>query len=154
MKRMILGVGNRLSHDDGAGPAVASQMADAGHDWLSIDCGTSLENAVGLVGREQPDLLILVDAARMGLPPGSVRRLPLTSPDQMLASTHGLPLPFVLGRLEQPAGESVLIGIEPEDLSFGEGLSDVVSAAVSHVVALLRADRWQEILSAGGATSG
>ena len=150
MKRMILGVGNRLSHDDGAGPTVASTIASLEHPgWIAIDCGTSLENAVGLVGKERPDLLILVDAAHMGLPAGSIRRLPVSSPDRMLASTHGLPLPFVLERLERPAGESVLVGIEPEDLSFGEGLSPAVEAAVARVVDLLQEDRWREIPPAG-----
>ena len=143
---MVLGVGNRLSHDDGVGPTVAATLR--GTDWIAIDCGTSLENAVGLVARERPDLLILVDAAKMGLPPGSVRRLPLISTDQMLASTHGLPLPFVLGQIEEPAGESILIGIEPEDMSFGEGLSERVSAAAARVVDLLRAGRWGEIPAA------
>ena len=139
MKRMLLGVGNRLSRDDGAGPLLAERLA--GSDWSAIDCGTSLENVGGIVARERPDLLVIADAARMGLKPGEVRRLPRRSVDRMLATTHGLPLSFFLDRLESAASEIVLLGIEPADLSFGEGLSTEVREAV---------DRLAEALAAGG----
>jgi len=136
MKRMLLGVGNRLSHDDGVGPIVAQALADS--DWISIDCGTALENAVGIVSRERPDLLVIVDAAHMGMEPGAYRRLPIQSNDHMLASTHGLPLSFVLTNIESAADETILIGMEPADLSFGEGLSPVVEAEVRILIEVLR----------------
>ncbi len=136
MKRMLLGVGNRLSHDDGVGPVVAQALADS--DWISIDCGTALENAAGMVSRERPDLLVIVDAAHMGMEPGAYRRLPIQSNDHMLASTHGLPLSFVLTNIESAAEETILIGMEPADLSFGEGLSPVVEAEALTLIEVLR----------------
>jgi hydrogenase 3 maturation protease len=136
MKRMLIGVGNRLSRDDGVGPVVAQALADS--DWIAIDCGTSLENATGIVSREQPDLLVIVDAATMGKKPGEFFLLPIAAKDRMLASTHGLPLSFVLGNIESSAKETVLIGIQPEDMSFGEGLSEPVEASAQVLIAHLR----------------
>ena len=138
MNRILLGVGNRLSRDDGAGPVLVERLA--GSDWLAIDCGTSLENVGGVVSREKPDLLVIADAARMGLPPGEVRRLPRPSVDRMLVSTHGLPLTFFLDRLGSAAGRIVLIGIEPADLSFGEGLSAEVSVGVERLFQALTSE--------------
>jgi len=135
MKRVLLGVGNRLSRDDGAGPALAERLA--GSEWIAVDCGTSLENAAGIVSRERPDLLVIADAARMGLPPGTARRLPASAADRMLASTHGLPISFFLERLGSAARRTEVLGIEPADLSFGEGLSPVVASAVASLAALL-----------------
>lgn len=135
MKRMLLGVGNRLSHDDGVGPVVAQELDCS--DWITIDCGTALENVVGIVSREQPDQLVIVDAAIMDLEPGAVSRLPTQANDRMLASTHGLPLSFVLASMESAASETILIGIEPTDLSFGEGLSSVVETAAQALIELL-----------------
>jgi hydrogenase 3 maturation protease len=110
-----------------------------------VDCGPALENASGLVVRESPDLLVVVDAARMGLAPGSIRRVPLPARDRMLASTHGLPISFVWERIASAVGRTVLIGIEPGDLSFGEGLSPAVAAAADALVARLRAGGVDEI---------
>ena len=73
----------------------------------------------------------------MGLPSGEVRRLPRPAVDRMLVSTHGLPISFFLDRLESAARETVIIGIEPADLSFGEGLSTEVNAAVEWLVGVL-----------------
>jgi len=143
MKRMLLGVGNRLSRDDGVGPTVAQALADS--DWISIDCGTALENTTGIVSRNRPDLLVIVDAAHMGMEPGTFRRLPIQANDRMLASTHGLPLSFVLANIESSAAETILIGIEPADLSFGEGLSPVVEAAACALIELLRKNRLDEV---------
>lgn len=136
MKRMLLGVGNRLSHDDGVGPVVAQALA--GSEWIAIDCGTALENASGIVSRERPDLLVIVDAAFMGMEPGTFCRLPMGANDRMLASTHGLPLSFVLANIESAANKTVLIGIEPTDLSFGEGLSPVIDASARALIEHLR----------------
>jgi len=137
MKRVLLGVGNHLSRDDGVGPAVARAM-DGVDGWMTIDCGIALENASGIVAREEPDLLVIVDAAQMGLPPGSIRRLPIESTDRMLASTHGLPLSFVIERIGAAVQETVLIGIEPGDLTFGEGISEPVSKAADALAEILR----------------
>jgi hydrogenase 3 maturation protease len=136
MKRMLLGVGNRLSHDDGVGPVIAAALHDS--DWQAVDCGTSIENVAGMVVRERPDLLVVVDAARMSLPPGTFRRLPLGSHEHMLASTHGLPLSFVMQRMQSAAGRTVLIGVEPSDLTWGEGLSTQVAAAAAALTEVLR----------------
>ena len=70
----------------------------------------------------------------------------------MLASTHGLPISFVWERIASAVGRAVLIGIEPGDLSFGEGLSPAVAAAADALVSRLRAgdiDGIPECPSAG-----
>lgn len=153
MKRMLLGVGNRLSRDDGAGPAVARELE--GSNWTAIDCGTSIENVSGTVQRERPDVLVVVDAAMMGAAPGTIGRLPIGSHDRMLASTHGLPLSFVLDRMASAAGRTVLIGIQPADLSLGEGFSPPVADAVRSLSAMLRnpsVDLMAIPLQTGGTT--
>ncbi len=144
MKRMLLGVGNRLSHDDGVGPVVATSI-DGSSGWIAIDCGTSFENVAGLVLRERPDVLVIVDAAQMGTDPGTVLRLPMGTHDRMLASTHGLPLSFVLGNLKSAARDTAIIGVEPADLSLGEGLSMEVSRAAHALIRHLETEDLDSI---------
>ena len=148
MKRFLLGVGNRLSRDDGVGPFVAQAM-DGATGWTAIDCGTSLENISGIITREKPDLLVLVDAAQMDVSPGEVRLLPSTGTDRMLVSTHGLPLPFVLDRLRQHVGRIELIGIQISDVSLGEGLSPDVLVGAKRLVSALCDGTWTEIQRIG-----
>ena len=145
-KKMLIGVGNPLGRDDGVGVYVARAMAgDSG--WWAIPAGLALENALGLVERERPELLVIVDAADMGLPPGSFRRLPLERAEEMLGSSHALPLGFLAGIIQRAAREVVLIGVQPADLSLGDGLSPEVKKGAEELVALLRVGKLEEIPS-------
>ncbi len=143
MIKVLVGVGNTLSGDDGVGPAVAAGMDDT--DWEVIVAGAAPENVTGQIRALHPDLLVIVDAARIGLSPGTMRRLPLDMTDRMLASTHGLPLSFLIAQLADTAGQVVIIGVEPHDLSLGIGLSAPVAAAVDSLIALLRQGKLDEI---------
>lgn len=117
-----------------------------GRGWEVISAGPSVENVLGIVRRLAPDLLVVVDAAEMGLPPGTVRRLPLDGSERMLGSTHALPLPFLLSTVRDRVGEIVLVGIQPADRSLGEGLTPAVKAGAEELGARLRDGRLGEIL--------
>jgi hydrogenase 3 maturation protease len=143
MRKTLLGIGNPLRRDDGVGLWVAEQMQGSG--WEVIPAGPSVENSLGLLRRLAPALLVVVDAAEMGLPPGSVRRLPIVEAERMLGSTHGLPLPFLLSMVRDQVGKIVLIGIQPADRSLGEGLTPEVHAGAENLVALIIAGRPEDI---------
>jgi hydrogenase 3 maturation protease len=140
MRKVLLGLGNPLGRDDGVGLYVASKLH--GTDWLAIPA-QSLENVWGKVEKEKPEKLVIVDAAEMGLPPGTIRRLPLGKGAEMLGSTHGLPLSLLLSLVGVP--EVVLIGIQPKEYGLGEGLSPEVHAAADSLIRLLRENREHEI---------
>lgn len=139
-KKILLGLGNPLGRDDALGLRVAEALQ--GTEWLSIPV-ISLENALGMVEREKPEKLVIVDAAEMGLPPGTIRRLPPSQSVGMLGSTHGLPLSLLLGLCG--IQDVVLIGVEPKERGPGLGLSPEVEEALSHLISLLKADRIAEI---------
>ena len=120
---------------------------------MAVDCGTALENAAGLVEREAPDLLIVVDAARMGTRPGTVCRIPLPLQAQMLGTTHGLPLAIVLSHVGRAAHHVELIGLEPEDVSWGEGLSPRLAEAVECLVFTLKQGCLDDIPRLGDCVS-
>jgi hydrogenase 3 maturation protease len=139
-KKILLGLGNPVARDDAVGLRVAEALRGA--EWLSIPA-PALENVLGLVEKEKPEKLVIVDAAEMGLPPGTIRRLPLGKGAEMLGSTHGLPLPFLLSLVHIP--EVVLIGIQPKEYGLGEGLSPEAQAAADSLIRLLRENREHEI---------
>ncbi len=139
-RKVLLGLGNPLGRDDAVGFYVASTFRAP--DWVAIPA-QNLENVWGIVEKEKPEKLVIVDAADMGLPPGSIRRLPLTEGAEMVGSTHGLPLSLFLSLAK--VQEVVLIGIQPRDYGVGEGLSPEVQAAAHLLGQLLQENREQEI---------
>ena len=58
MSIVLLGIGNPLHADDGAGPKLADMLAGT-PGVTAFNCGTAPENFTGLVRRLDPDLLIL-----------------------------------------------------------------------------------------------
>lgn len=140
MTKVLLGIGNPLGRDDALGFRLAERFHAPG--WTSIPT-QSVENVMGTIAKLKPDLLVVVDAAEMGLPPGSIRRLPLLPPSVMLGSTHGLPLPLLLSL--SGVSQVVVIGVEPKDRGFGEGLSAEVEEALLRLSEILAASRIAEI---------
>ncbi|MFO8033809.1 MAG: hydrogenase maturation protease [Candidatus Bipolaricaulota bacterium] len=143
MSTAFLGVGNPLRRDDGVGHWVGRQLATQGRTVYLA--GPTPENILGQVQRDTPDTLVVVDAAELGLPPGSFRRLPQESTPAMLTSTHGLPLTFLLSLLRNSARSISLIGVQPALLEAGEGLTSEVRTGAESLVKLLAAEDFTAI---------
>ncbi len=142
MVTVVLGVGNSLHGDDGAGPAVAERIAKLGAaDIFSYDCGTAPENFTGLVRRIHPDLLVIVDAAEMGLPAGAVRRIPVERIHDTVIGTHMMALSHLVWFLRDASEEIVVVGVQPLCVGEGEGLSEAVEEGVAEVVRCVREGR-------------
>lgn len=140
--KVLMGLGNPLAGDDGVGLRVAEGLL--GTDWVVIPAGISPENALGLIQKLRPELLVVVDAAEMGLPTGSFRILPLEWVPRFLGSTHGLPLGFLIEIIRGAARRVVLIGVQPGRRS-GEGLSPEVERAAEELVGILRRGELESI---------
>ncbi len=141
---LILGVGNPLRRDDGAGPETVRVLTqEKKHAGLYekadiIDGGT---DGLGLVEYFRDyKKIILIDAVQMDLPPGSVKTF---SPDKAVItirtdslSTHGFGIAELLKLAEalelQP--DVTIIGIQPEDTGYGENLSGTVLSSIDTVI--------------------
>src|SRR5512147_1394215 len=113
----ILGIGNELSGDDGAGVRVVRELAarlPATPGVLLIDGGVAPENFTGPLRRFQPDLVLEIDAALLDEPPGTTRAIDWREADGLSASTHTLP-PSVLASylVSELKCDVRLIGIQP-----------------------------------------
>lgn len=135
LKNLLLGVGNPLRRDDGAGNYVASRFHAP--DWRGVDCGTAPENFSGLVRREHPDLLVIVDAADMGMAPGTFLVIPKERIRDAGIGTHQLPLDTFIDFIGNAAGEILLIGIQPLVVETGEGLSLPVQEGADRLIRVL-----------------
>lgn len=140
MRRVVLTVGNDLMGDDAAGPELARRLQAApAPGWNVIDGGSAPENCLGQVRALQPDLVLVVDAAEMGLGTGEIRCL---SADviarQWIMTTHHLPLTFLIEALKEFVPEVVCVGIQPAVVAFGQPLSPSVEQAIDSLCRELR----------------
>jgi len=137
----VLGVGNELLGDDGAGILVArglSQIFAWSPEVLILEAGLAPENCTGQVRRFRPDWILLVDAANWGGKAGEILWADGQDPTGWSGSTHTLPLSMVAAFLSAELGCMVKIaGIQPACLDFGAPVSKEVEHAVEVLVEAL-----------------
>jgi hydrogenase 3 maturation protease len=136
-----LGIGNELRRDDSVGLAVIDGLGALIDDpsISLVKCHEVPENFTGRVKRFNPACVILIDAADFGGAPGEVRVFELNELEGIEITTHR-PSLAVLGEYlqsETSAGIFV-IGIQPADREFGEGLSPAARRASVVVADALR----------------
>lgn len=138
LKTAVLGVGNPLHSDDGAGPCLADMLSCEKESTVSaFNCGTAPENFTGVIRNLHPDLLIIADASLMNEAPGTLKQIPPEKIADTAVGTHMLPLSHLFCYLQGCAEKIILIGIQPESLEDGDRLSPAVSAAVRRLKTLI-----------------
>ncbi len=152
MRIALLGLGNVLRRDDGAGPAVIARLEaryEFPADVFVMDLGTpGLDLVDALVEREA---VVFVDAIVDRTAPGTVRVLDpadlrgpagATRPSPRVTSHEaGIDDALVLAALDGRGPSRVrLVGIVAEDLGDGPGLSPTVEGALEAACAAALAE--------------
>lgn len=149
---LVLGVGNTLLGDEGAGVHAARWLGRLAGDRPGLEVLDGGTLGFTLLPRlERHDGLIVFDAARLGGSPGSVRCFESAAMDEFLGqprrSAHEVGLCDLLD-MARLAGHlphrRALVGIEPERVDWSESPSKAVCEALDHAarVALELLDRW------------
>jgi len=139
-KTVVLGLGNILHSDDGAGARAAERLKD---DARLPDNVTVIEG--GTLGLELlPDLwdcsdLLVLDAVDVGGPPGTLLRLSGEEVQTLPGSgnVHQLgvaDLLVALRLLARRLPQVLLLGIQPESTDWGCTLSPIVEAAIPSLI--------------------
>jgi len=138
--RLVIGLGNPMRRDDGAGHAVVRAIqASAPGVPVRLAGG---DGAALLEAWKDAAVVVVVDAVRSGAAPGTVHRFDatVTALPRSLSSTSthvfGLPDAVELARtLGTLPGRLIVYGIEGAEFAAGEGLSAPVQEAVPRVAA-------------------
>ncbi len=144
MRTLILGIGNTLLADEGVGVHVVHYLEDhypAESGVTFLDGGTLSFTLAGDIADHEG--LIVVDAARLGEAPGTVRCFEDGEMDRYLGraqlSVHevGLSDLMDMARLSDSLPRRrALIGIEPASLDWGDHPTPVVEPAVAAAAGL------------------
>lgn len=145
MRTLILGIGNTLLSDEGVGVHVIRHLAaeqPEEPDVTFLDGGTLSFTLAGDIADH--DFLIVVDAARLDAPAGTVRCFEDQQMDRYLGraqmSVHevGLSDLMDMARLSDTLPRRrALVGIQPEILDLGDRPSPAVEPAVREAAQLV-----------------
>jgi hydrogenase 3 maturation protease len=142
-KTVIVGIGNTLKGDDGAGPHLCDILRGKIAAEI-IDVGSTPENYIARIVKMSPEKLLIVDAVDFGATPGTVRIFDIKDLGRFLFSTHSLsPHLFVEAIWSEINVDVIFIGIQPAWLHLGRDLSkqvydtiavlaDKVTSALTH----------------------
>ena len=151
---LILGIGNNLLTDEGLGVHVVRYLQEHHSNTPGVtflDGGTLSFTLAEPIAEH--DTLIVVDAAQLGEPAGTIRCFEGADMDRYLtgnrASVHevGLMDLFDISRLSGTfPRQRALIGVQPKSLDWGESPSAEVAPAIAQVaaMALAVAERWRQ----------
>ena len=147
MKTLLIGVGSILRTDDGAGPLLIEKVeANPIEGVVPLDGGTVPENTTHIVKAEQPDRVILVDAAEMNIAPGSIRLIDENDiAKSLFITTHTMPLNFLIDAYKKICKDIYFIGIQPKSLEFCDEMSPEVSQAVDTVYDLIKTGAFADL---------
>ncbi|WP_108649458.1 hydrogenase maturation peptidase HycI [Dongshaea marina] len=142
-KQIVLTVGNSMMGDDGAGPLLAKMMKEQPVEgWEVMEGGAMPEDCLHLIRAEQPQRVLVVDAADIGEKAGEIRIIdPETIADMYVVSTHSLPLNFLIDELKTFVPEVIFVGIQPAIVAFSAPLTEMVQSAVETLYS--RLPGWQ-----------
>ena len=140
-RKIVLGLGNTLNTDEGLG--VHSMQLLQNHlggraDVEFLDGGTLGLNLLPVV--EESSHLLLLDAVNAGQPPGTVVEIPggdIPLFTGIKLSEHQITFQEVLGLAhvrDRFPHHLHLIGVQPDDLSIGMGLSETVQRSIPELL--------------------
>ena len=123
-KTLVVGIGNPLREDDYIGCYIAENLKDT---VVSFNVVVNPEVFIDDIVSENPDTILIFDAADFGGRPGEVRLIEEGNIDRFTLSSHTIPISFFIHLLKMKTSADIyIIGIQPVSTGYREGLSDIV----------------------------
>ena len=137
----IVGIGNLMKADDGAGMVMASVMKErlAGISEIrTFETGNAPENYLSSIAAFKPEIIYLIDAADFNGEAGDFKLFPAHQVKSQGFSTNAISISLVIQFLKlQTKAEIFLLAIQPEEISTSEGLSARVKAGTDEAIIFL-----------------
>jgi len=132
---LIVGVGNRIKGDDGVGIYITKELKYKGLSNIII-AENGLENYIGKINSQNPKGIVLVDALDIeNEKPGFFELIPVNEIKNTTSGTHNLSFKTLTSFFE--TNKQWILGIQPENVSYGLELSQDVKTAADEIVNLI-----------------
>jgi hydrogenase 3 maturation protease len=139
-RAVVAGIGNPFRRDDFVGVEIVRNLQNkVSKSVFLIEAETVPESFMDPITKFKPTHILLIDAGIMNQKPGTPK---LADPTQLMRktsiSTHTLPLRIFCDYLtETTAAKIALLIIQPQDASFGEGLTPKLRETATNLTKLL-----------------
>ena len=118
-KILFVGIGNALKSDDGIGIYICKSIRQNNKiKTLIVESG--IEKFVGKINSINPEILILVDCTDFKEEPGFINLLPIEQIQDFTVNTHTISVKRISEFFKM---KTYLLGIQPENVKFGEEFS-------------------------------
>jgi len=138
---VVAGIGNPVRRDDFVGVEIVRKLQNrVSESVFLIEAETVPESFMDPITKFKPTHILIIDAGIMNQKPGTPK---LADPTQLMRktsiSTHTLPLRIFCDYLtETTAAKIALLIIQPQDASFGEGLTPKLKQTAKNLTTLLQ----------------
>ena len=132
---LFVGIGNVLRTDDGAGVYISERITERNHiKTLTVE--VSIENYIQKINSYNADNIILIDSVNFQREPGFYSLLPVSELLDFTTNTHNISLKNIS---EFFTSNVRILGIQPETIKFGEGLTASVERSAEEIVGFINA---------------
>lgn len=130
-KVLIIGIGNRLKGDDGAGPYLLEQLQKRKVDSQRVsflNCEDIPESYTNKIKERKPQTILIIDAMDLGREAGEICIVETKDISKRESfSTHNIPLKVFADYLKKETKADIFfLGIQPKVVEFGEEISEEV----------------------------
>ena len=127
---LFVGIGNALKSDDGIGIYVCRNINQSEKiKTLIVESG--IEKYIGKINSLKPDLLVLVDCTDFNKPAGFFQLIPIEKVQDFTFHTHTISLRRISEFFRM---KTYLLGIQPQNVNFGEEFSPKVLEAADEII--------------------
>ncbi len=132
---LFVGIGNVLLSDDGVGVYISQRLKEQGNIKI-LTVEVSIENYIKKINDFKASTIILLDSANFSREPGYACLLPVSKVLDFTTTTHNISLKNVSKFF---TANVLVLGIQPQSVSFGEKLSEPVKKVADKIIRLINA---------------
>lgn len=127
---LFVGIGNALKSDDAIGIYVVENIKQrANIKTLVVESG--IEKFIGKINSISSDVLILTDCTDLNKSQASIQLLPIEKIQDNTVNSHTISLKRISEFFKM---ETYLLGLQPENVGFGEKISEKVKKEADELV--------------------
>lgn len=132
---LFVGIGNALKSDDGIGIYICKNIKQTNKiQTLIVESG--IEKFVGKINSINPEILIMVDCTDFNKKAGFVDILPIEQIQDFTVNTHTISVKRISEFFDM---KTYLLGIQPENVKFGEEFSKSVLNSANELIKKINA---------------